>query len=91
MSESESGNGGATANGDPNRSANEAVGERIRDLLIGAGFTAGIDRPADEPWELGRLLRAYVRVGDPRIRAEIISLLEAIGLFQSAGRSLPRS
>ena len=87
MADRELGNGGATANGDPNRSANEALGEKIRELLDGAG----IARPADEPRELGRLLRAYVCVGDPHIRAEIISLLEAIGLFQSTGRSLPRS
>jgi hypothetical protein len=71
--------------------ADEDLGQQIRDVLIAADMiSAGEVEAAAEPSELGRLVRAFVRVDDPRIRSEIISLLEAIGLFQSEGHPLPR-
>ena len=89
MSERSGSNGGLRD--DPHRAADEALGARIGELLRSAGIVAAGDaRPSDESRELGRLLRAFVGVGDPRIRAEIISLLEAIGLLQSENHTLPR-
>lgn len=89
MSERSGSNGGLRD--DPHRAADEALGARIGELLRSAGIVAvGDVRSGAEPWELGRLVRAFARVGDPRIRAEIISLLEAIGLLQSENQTLPR-
>jgi hypothetical protein len=88
MSERGRDNGGL--GDDPDRGADEALGAKISELLRSEGiFSASENRPRDEPRELGRLARAFVGVEDPRIRTEIISLLEAISLFRSGNHTLP--
>jgi hypothetical protein len=73
------------------RRAIEAVGHRLRDILIDAGFMpASEPRPPEEPWELGRLLRAFVRVDDAGVRTEVIALVEALGLLRSESDPLGR-
>jgi len=89
MAERTKDNGGLGT--DPNRGANEALGAKISQVLRSAGILSESDsRPEDEPWEIGRLVRAFVGIEDPRIRSEIISLVEAIGLFRSGNHTLPR-
>jgi hypothetical protein len=89
MSERGGENGGL--GDDPDRGADEALGVKISQLLSTAGIlSASENRPDDEAWDLGRLVRAFVGVEDPRIRTEIISLLEAISLYRSGNHTLPR-
>ena len=73
------------------RHAIEAAGRRLRDILIDAGFlSASEPRPPEEPWELGRLLRAFVRLHDAGVRGEVIALVEALGLMRSESDPLGR-
>jgi hypothetical protein len=87
---SQGGNSGGGLRDDPARDANEALGAKISLLLRAASMLPIPDeRPADQSRELGRLVRAFLGVEDPRIRTEIISLLEAISLLQSENHTPP--
>ena len=54
------------------------IGEQILDILKPARL-APAARPAGAPADLGRLVHAFLRIEDPRIRSEFVALIEAVG------------
>jgi hypothetical protein len=60
------------------------VGEKVLDLMSAAGLLPDpSDKPAATPFDIGRMLRAFVQIHDPRIRSEFVSLIEALKGFAS--------
>lgn len=58
----------------------QKIGEQIQVILMAAGFTtASTQYRGVSPADLGRLICAFARIEDPRVRTECLSLIEAIG------------
>ena len=55
------------------------VGAKVWDLFSKTGLLpkAG-DAPAATPIEIGQMLHAFVHIRDPRVRGELVSLIEAL-------------
>lgn len=57
----------------------QKIGQQIQVILMAAGFTTASTQYRDvAPADLGRLVCAFARIEDPRVRAECLSLIEAI-------------
>ena len=76
MSEDSVGAGGRGSSpgtaGDPSIAQ---IGDGVQRLLS----TAGLAPPPDSGALLARMVGAFVRIKDPRVRAEVVALVEAIG------------
>jgi hypothetical protein len=57
----------------------QKIGQQILGMLAAAGFTTtSAQYRCVTPADLGRLVCAFTRIEDPRVRTECLSLIEAI-------------
>jgi hypothetical protein len=75
--------GGAAPQATGDQTAHK-IGEQILDMLRSSRvLPVPTGRMAATPSEIGRIMQAFLKIEDARVRSEFVSLIEAVGVTQT--------